>query len=64
MSIASASTTPERHSLGHYKHHDAPDVPTRIVEHDDDYNSIPEVEPMKYAQEVRRPANGRLNGLA
>jgi hypothetical protein len=60
MSIASASTTPERNSLGHYKHHDAPDVPTRIVEHDDDYNSIPEVEPMKYAQEVRRPANGRL----
>jgi hypothetical protein len=63
MSIASASTTPERHSLGHYKHHDAPDVPTRIVETDDDYNSIPEVEPMKYAQEVRRANTGRIGGL-
>lgn len=63
MSIASASTTPERHSLGYHKHHDAPDVPMRIVEHDDDYNSIPEVEPMKYAQEVRRPNTARLGGL-
>jgi hypothetical protein len=63
MSIASASTTPERHSIGHYKHQDVPDVPTRIVEHDDDYNSIPEVEPMKYAQEVRRPNTGRIGGL-
>jgi hypothetical protein len=63
MSIASASTTPERHSLGHYKQQEAPEVPTRIVENDDDYNTISEVEP-KYAQEVRRPLNGRLNGLA
>lgn len=63
MSIASASTTPERHSLGYHKHHEAPDVPTRILEHDDDYNSIPEVEPMKYAQEVRRPNQARNGGL-
>jgi hypothetical protein len=63
MSIASASTTPERHSLGYHKHHDAPDVPTRILEHDDDYNSIPEVEPMKYAREVRRPNQARMGGL-
>ncbi|KIW01293.1 uncharacterized protein PV09_07333 [Verruconis gallopava] len=63
MSIASASTTPERNSLGHFKNHDAPDVPTRIVEDHDDYNNIPEVEPMKYAQEVRRPNTTRLGGL-
>jgi hypothetical protein len=35
MSMASASTTPDRTSLQH-RSHDIPDVPTRILEHDDD----------------------------
>jgi hypothetical protein len=35
MSMASASTTPDRSSLQH-RMHDIPDVPTRIIEHDDD----------------------------
>ncbi|KAL6706772.1 hypothetical protein ACN47E_005108 [Coniothyrium glycines] len=35
MSMASASTTPDRHSLNH-RTHDVPGVPTRIIEDDDD----------------------------
>lgn len=35
MSMASASTTPDRSSLTH-RSHDVPVVPTRIMEHDDD----------------------------
>jgi hypothetical protein len=63
MSMASASTTPERHSLQHYKHHDIPEMPTRIVENEDDYNDQEPVEiATKYAQEVRRPL-GRIPGL-
>lgn len=64
MSMASASTTPERHSLQHYKHHDIPEVPTRIVEDDDDYHDqepVNEINP-KFAQDVRRPM-GRIAGL-
>lgn len=37
MSMASASTTPDRHSLQHRLHDDVPDVPTRIVEQDDEH---------------------------
>ncbi|KAF2120694.1 AEX-3 domain-containing protein [Lophiotrema nucula] len=37
MSIASASTTPDRHSLQHRPHEEVPDVPTRIIEHDDEH---------------------------
>jgi hypothetical protein len=66
MSMASASTTPERNSLQHYKHHheDVPEMPTRILEHDDDYSQADEPVEVhtKYAQEVRRPA-GRMGGL-
>lgn len=64
MSMASASTTPERHSLQHYKHHDIPEMPTRIVEDDNDYNDQEPVNEIstKYAQEVRRPM-GRIAGL-
>jgi hypothetical protein len=36
MSIASASTTPDRHSLQHRLHDDIPGVPTRILEQSDD----------------------------
>lgn len=36
MSMASASTTPDRHSLQHRLHDDVPDVPTRIIEQDDE----------------------------
>ncbi|QDS74633.1 hypothetical protein FKW77_009137 [Venturia effusa] len=61
MSMASASTTPERHSLQPYKHHDIPEMPTRIVEDDNDYNDQEPVSEIstKYAQEVRR-SMGRI----
>lgn len=36
MSMASASTTPDRRSLQHYKNDDVPDVPTKIVEAEDE----------------------------
>jgi hypothetical protein len=64
MSMTSSSTTPERHSLHTYKSEDVPDVPTRIVETDDDYEQSP-VEPMevkntKYARVGQRPLVNRL----
>ncbi|KAF1956219.1 hypothetical protein CC80DRAFT_445928 [Byssothecium circinans] len=36
MSMTSASTTPDRHSLQHRPLEEIPDVPTRIVEHDEE----------------------------
>lgn len=65
MSMASSSTTPDRNSLQHYKQHSIPDMPTRIVETDEDYNNLePELEmTTKYSQEVRRPTRGRVSGL-
>ncbi|TID21774.1 hypothetical protein E2P81_ATG05043 [Venturia nashicola] len=60
MSMASASTTPERHSMQHYKHHDIPEMPTRILEDDNDYHDQEPVNEIstKYAQEVRRSMGG------
>jgi chromosome segregation ATPase len=65
MSMASSSTTPDRNSLQHYKQHSIPEMPTRIVETDDDYNNVePELEmTTKYSQEVRRPVRSRITGL-
>jgi hypothetical protein len=65
MSMASSSTTPDRNSLQHYKQHSIPEMPTRIVETDDDYNNVePELEmTTKYSQEVRRPVRSRISGL-
>jgi hypothetical protein len=61
MSIASASTTPDRHSLQHRSHDDAPAVPTRIVEHDDedlDEDVHSDMVPVsKYAQPLARPTH-------
>lgn len=61
MSITSASTTPDRHSLQHRLHDDVPDVPTRIVEHDDEsfsedlhHSDLPV---SKYAQPIARPTH-------
>lgn len=69
MSIASASTTPERHSLQPYKSEDIPEVPTRIIEaeNEDAANAAHEVQgenvPVsKFAQNVRRSADGRILG--
>lgn len=57
MSIASASTTPDRHSLQHRLHDDVPDVPTRIAE-DDEYledNHAEHMAPVsKYVQPLSR----------
>ncbi|OCL07265.1 hypothetical protein AOQ84DRAFT_320165, partial [Glonium stellatum] len=62
MSIASASTTPDRHSLQQYKREDIPEVPTKIVGNDDDTmenadQEIPnDVVPVsKFAQPIQRP---------
>lgn len=59
MSMASASTTPDRHSLQHRLHDDIPDVPTRIVEHDDEQlqqDIHTEVPISKYATPLSRPS--------
>lgn len=70
MSIASASTTPDRHSLQQYKHQDIPEVPTKIMGNDDETmentdQEIPnDVVPVsKFAQPIQRPVHGRLSGL-
>lgn len=66
MSIASASTTPDRHSLQHAKH-DEPHVPTRIVEHDEECldDEVNEVLPVsKYAQQpLSRPSHTSLRNV-
>lgn len=61
MSYTSASTTPDRTSLQHRPHEDIPDVPTRIVEHDDedmeDDNLHNDMVPVsKYATPLSRPS--------
>jgi hypothetical protein len=55
MSMASASTTPDRSSLQH-RTHDVPDVPTRIVEDEsfDDSNSYSDLPVSKYATPLPR----------
>ncbi|KAF2735506.1 hypothetical protein EJ04DRAFT_511752 [Polyplosphaeria fusca] len=64
MSMASASTTPDRHSLQHRPHEDIPEVPTRIAEQDDEHlqdelNS--DMVPVsKYATPLQRPAQNNV----
>ncbi|KAG9206010.1 hypothetical protein G6514_006288 [Epicoccum nigrum] len=55
MSMASASTTPDRSSLQH-RSHDIPDVPTRILEDEsfEDNNSYADLPVSKYATPVLR----------
>jgi hypothetical protein len=59
MSMTSASTTPERHSMQHYPKEEA-DVPTRVVEGDEDVEVAHMEEPTKYASEVRRNPGTRV----
>jgi hypothetical protein len=60
MSMASASTTPDRTSLQH-RSHDIPVVPTRIIEDEDDVDGNSDLHPdmmpvSKYAQTpLQRP---------
>lgn len=57
MSIASASTTPDRHSLQHRSHDEVP-IPTRIVEDDEDLDQDLQTDMVpvsKYAQPLSRP---------
>lgn len=59
MSMASASTTPDRTSLQH-RSHDIPVVPTRIIEDDDDVDGNNDLDAhmvpvSKYAQPLQRP---------
>ncbi|KAF2189473.1 hypothetical protein K469DRAFT_40901 [Zopfia rhizophila CBS 207.26] len=68
MSIASASTTPDRHSLQHRPHDEVPDVPTRIVEHDDEHIDTEDVTndmvPVsKYAQPLPRPSHTNIRSV-
>jgi len=58
MSMASASTTPDRHSLQQRMHDDVPDVPTRIIEHDEEQleDDVQEVPISKYATPLSRPS--------
>ena len=63
MSMASASTTPDRHSLQHRLHDDIPDVPTRILEQDDeqlDADMHADMPISKYAAPLARQSNRRL----
>ncbi|KAF2274536.1 uncharacterized protein EI97DRAFT_101672 [Westerdykella ornata] len=59
MSMASASTTPDRYSLQHRAHDDGSGVPTRIVEHDDEDLAAEMHSDMvpvsKYAQPLSQP---------
>lgn len=65
MSIASASTTPDRHSLQHRNHDDVPHVPTRILEHDDEDHDVDlqaDLPVSKYAHSpLARRSGGRYN---
>lgn len=67
MSMTSASTTPERHSLQHYPKDDGAHaaaegrgVPTRVVEGDEDVEVAHMEEPTKYGSEVRRNPGTRV----
>jgi hypothetical protein len=65
MSMASASTTPDRSSLQH-RSYDIPDVPTRIIEDEDDVdNSDLQADMLpvsKYATPLSRPGRVVRNG--
>jgi hypothetical protein len=65
MSMASASTTPDRSSLQH-RSYDIPDVPTRIIEDEDDVdNSDLQADMLpvsKYATPLSRPGRAVRNG--
>ncbi|KAF2813346.1 uncharacterized protein BDZ99DRAFT_254353 [Mytilinidion resinicola] len=68
MSMASASTTPDRHSLQPYKQDDIPDVPTKIIELDNESVNEQElpndmVPVSKYAQPIQRPLHGRMSNI-
>jgi hypothetical protein len=66
MSMTSASTTPERHSLQHYPKDEAHAaeargaIPTRVVEGDEDVEVAHMEEPTKYGSEVRRNPGTRV----
>ncbi|KAF2496251.1 hypothetical protein BU16DRAFT_459680 [Lophium mytilinum] len=69
LSMVSNSTTPDRHSLQPYKQDDIPDVPTKIVELDDESvngeQELPNdmVPVSKYAQPIQRPLHGRMSNI-
>jgi hypothetical protein len=63
MSMTSASTTPERHSLQHYPKEDHPEVPTRVVEGDEDVDEVHLEETSKFAGDMRRNNGTRVTVL-
>jgi hypothetical protein len=60
MSMTSASTTPERHSLQHYPKEDTPDIPTRVVEGDEDVEVAHRESITKYSNDVRQGSGTRV----
>lgn len=60
MSIASASTTPERHSLQH-RMHDEAHIPTRILEHDEDLDVEIQSEMVPVSKYSSQPLARRSN---
>jgi hypothetical protein len=67
MSMASASTTPDRHSLQHRLHDDAPHVPTRIMEHDEQLGDLSHADMVpvsKYtATPMQRPSRHNMRSV-
>jgi hypothetical protein len=63
MSMTSASTTPERHSFQHYPKEEHPEVPTRVVECDEDVEDVHLEETSKYAGDMRRNNGTRVTVL-
>jgi hypothetical protein len=68
MSMTSASTTPERHSLQHYPREGDLDVPARVVEADEDVEAVhtgmqEETRRVKYGAEVSRKGKGVATGV-
>jgi len=68
MSMTSASTTPERHSLQHYPKHDEPEIPTKVVEGDEDAEDVEEIHrsevSTKYSNDVRQNGSTRVTVLS
>lgn len=67
MSMTSSSTTPERHSLHSYKQsEDAPNMPTKIVESDEDYHRMSEdsVQPVRLSEDGKKYDGSLRPGVA
>ncbi|KAF2761608.1 hypothetical protein EJ05DRAFT_178436 [Pseudovirgaria hyperparasitica] len=62
MSMMSSSTTPDRHSLQHYKN-DEPAVPTKIIEHEDEAAAAEEHENQRELTPVAKKLGPKVRRL-